>query len=302
MKVKRKISKIVVAALVGVGVLALSSVIALGNVIGTKHDLSLTGGTGFAYETVEICIFCHTPHGANTQIHQNTFINGSAGELTTFNTHWMNNTPDGNGGMLLWNRALSNATSYSLYTSPTLDSATGEVRIYSLLCLSCHDGVAALNVLQTNPIDSEDPNIAPQGSPMNVVSGSANIGFSNGAYDNTLNPDIGDRYVGVDSGKMELSNDHPISIDYNAALTSVDHGLTVPVPGCTDRICYVVAPGAGEVGLRLFYSAKEDAATSLECETCHDVHNQGTVGDGKWPFLVMSNEGSALCIKCHMNK
>ncbi len=90
---------------------------ALGQVTGianTKHNLSSTGpGTIKATTETQICVFCHTPHGAN-----------------------LDQPP-------LWNRNLSTAT-YTPYTSPSLQSSPGQPTTYSKLCLSCHDGTIAI--------------------------------------------------------------------------------------------------------------------------------------------------------------
>jgi predicted CXXCH cytochrome family protein len=76
----------------------------------------------------------------------------------------------------------------------------------------------------------------------------------------------------------DLSNDHPISFTYDAALATTDGGLVSPASASS-----VVA------GIPL-YSA------SLECASCHDVHK--TAGFDK--FLRVSNAASALCLKCHI--
>ncbi len=91
----------------------------------TVHNLS-AGGPGAvtaAGGESEICVFCHTPHGA-----------------TTF------------PGSPLWNRTLSSAT-YTTYTSSSLDaenilgSQLEQPAGSSKLCLSCHDGTLALGAV-----------------------------------------------------------------------------------------------------------------------------------------------------------
>ena len=62
----------------------------------------------------EICVFCHTPHGANRQ---------SEGPL--------------------WNRELSGST-YTTYDSGSIDSTIQQPNGVSKLCLSCHDGSIAI--------------------------------------------------------------------------------------------------------------------------------------------------------------
>jgi hypothetical protein len=101
------------------------------DVANTPHNLSVSGpGPVTATSETQICVFCHTPHGAT-------------------------NSP----GAPLWNRALSGAT-YTTYSSSSLDAETIAGQLAqpagsSKLCLSCHDGtlaISSVNVLagQTN--------------------------------------------------------------------------------------------------------------------------------------------------------
>ncbi|NOX43513.1 MAG: hypothetical protein GXP19_07250, partial [Gammaproteobacteria bacterium] len=116
---------------IGVG---LSHAARISDVANTKHNFSaalspdLSAGQSrsvVATSESQICIFCHTPHGAAE----------APGPL--------------------WNRALSGAT-YDTYSSGSLDSAPSpgaslqQPTGTSKLCLSCHDGtmaVGAVNVL-----------------------------------------------------------------------------------------------------------------------------------------------------------
>jgi predicted CXXCH cytochrome family protein len=83
-------------------------------IAGTKHNLSATGpGPIKAATQTQICLFCHTPHGANPL-----------------------NPP-------LWNREFSSAN-YVPYTSPSIQATVGQPTSYSKLCLSCHDGTIAI--------------------------------------------------------------------------------------------------------------------------------------------------------------
>lgn len=133
-------------------------------VVGSKHDLTIaSGGGGFsAYDTTQICVFCHTPHNANTSAPLN--------------------------GQYLWNRAV-NTTTFTMYSSATLNATyVNPTRpgVQSLLCLSCHDGVGAFNALLRYPADA--PNIASLGS---IVSGNT---FNNYLGD----PNIGPLAIGSD--------------------------------------------------------------------------------------------------------
>jgi hypothetical protein len=90
----------------------------------TKHNFSATvtpdilgdGDTRTVRATSEseICVFCHTPHGANL----------SEGPL--------------------WNREIPASTSYTTYSSSSTDSTIQDPTGVSKLCLSCHDGSLAI--------------------------------------------------------------------------------------------------------------------------------------------------------------
>ncbi len=148
----------------------------------------------------------------------------------------------------LWNRELSSVGSYTLYSSPTFDAAASVVDPVgasisnSRLCLSCHDGTVALE------------NFGGTTTGTTVVTGSANIG-------------------------TDISNDHPISFTYDAALATTDGGLYDP----TTRPAL-----SGTISSTMLFAGQ------LECASCHDVHDN-TNGS----FLRMSNSGSALCLTCH---
>jgi hypothetical protein len=102
----------------------------LSDVRNTKHNLSVTGpGPVKAVSETQVCVFCHTPHGAE-------------------------NIP----AAPLWNRQLSGAT-YTPYTSNSIDASdiAATPGGSSKLCLSCHDGTLAIGSVnvangQLNPV------------------------------------------------------------------------------------------------------------------------------------------------------
>ena len=129
--------KTVVVALL-MGALLLTSALVKGarvsDVANTKHNLSANApnsvkaaseGSG---GTTEICVFCHTPHGSNTN------IEGP-----------------------LWNRSANQSTTYDMYSSSSLDagvlSAPGGS---SKLCLTCHDGTVAIGSVLNKPGSGTD--------------------------------------------------------------------------------------------------------------------------------------------------
>ena len=105
-------------------------------ITGTPHDLSAA-----ATETDEICVYCHTPHGA-----------GAAGFAP------------------LWNRTTINAA--TVYNSATLDAAVSLASVNTSdapLCLSCHDGASLGSALNNPPAGG-----TPTG--LTEITGGANIG------------------------------------------------------------------------------------------------------------------------------
>lgn len=228
-------------------------------VVGSKHDFSVAGGSMFAFDSFQVCVFCHTPHGANIDI-QNV---DNAGAILD--------------GFSLWNRNSPGQT-FNVYQSDTLEYSTTSTSPQpgsrSLLCLSCHDGVGAMNVLISKGTLTADLT----GSTINQfgdaasdpIIGKLNIGDAAGTGAG-LSTDWG-------TGGDDLGNDHPIGFSYNTAIALSDGRLTVP--DSSESV------DAGKI-VRLFDGR-------LECSSCHNPHDN-SVG----AFLVMSNADSALCLTCH---
>lgn len=170
----------------------------------------------------------------------------------------------------LWNRVNPTGT-FSIYTSgANVDNTTwfvGGVKTLpasspSLLCMSCHDGTTKMNALAVPPIAAaggSGGHPALTGGATNAISGNANLGGSG------------------------LTNDHPISMIYN---TVVAEALDAVTGAATLR-----AAVGGKVNGKLPLARNE----SLECNTCHNVHDYTFP-----PFLRMSNDNSALCVECHI--
>ena len=147
----------------------------------------------------------------------------------------------------LWNHALSTAT-YVTYTSPTLNAGSPPGTLQqpsasSKLCMSCHDNTVAVG---------GNTFIANVGTPL----GYANLG-------------------------TDLSNDHPVSFTYDAALVTADGGLKpITSPSGINN---------GTIESSMLFAGK------MECASCHDVHN----GYGFPHLLKKTNAASALCLTCH---
>jgi predicted CXXCH cytochrome family protein len=221
-------------------------------VIGSKHDLSeATGGGYWAGEDPndQVCIYCHTPHHASTS------------------------------QLPLWNRTETVET-FEPYSSPTFegenyfaDPIGHQPQAESKLCLSCHDGVTALNSL-----------LYSHAGPITMVGGLDQLGdvyYPGSPYSpDDMGANIGEIVPGI-GGPGNLSNDHPISFAFNDALIADDAQGGPP---------NLQLPTAGDP-VKLFGANEEQ----LECSSCHDVHDE-TIE----PFLVKDNTASDLCLTCHI--
>ncbi len=184
----------------------------------------------------------------------------SGGEICVV-CHTPHNSDTGVSEAPLWNHYLTQQT-FAMYNTPTMDATqdaqpTGS----SKLCLSCHDGTTAMDAFggaTTGTI---------------VMSGNSAVG-------------AGD----------DLTDDHPISILYDAALAVTDPGLHDPT-ATTVEIGTGATDGKTRSGT---VSAMLLPADKVQCSSCHDVHNNFVVpGPAGEPFLKVSKAGSALCLTCH---
>lgn len=186
--------------------LAFASV-SFGQIGGSAHDFS---GAGWNTSD-EICITCHTPHNALSQ-----------------------DAP-------LWNHT-STSSVFTLYSSSTFQATDiAQPGASSKMCLSCHDGVVALDSY-------------------------------GGATGSTMinDPSVGD---GTGSGLIgiDLSDDHPISFTYDATLVTADGELHSPPSDmlfggkmqCSS--CHDVHNSAGHDFLLVM-----DNDGSALCLTCHN--------------------------------
>jgi hypothetical protein len=270
-------------AIVGAALVASSSVFAgqLNSIADSWHNLGAgnsTGGTpnggaqaNHSNQTGEICVFCHTPHGGDT---------GAA--------------------VPLWNRNLSAASTYTRYSdaggtgTTTFDAQEAPVGSVSIACLSCHDGTQALDSMINAP-----------GSGNQWPGTSTMTGTDIDGTTGKLDPQI------IQNLGTDLSNDHPISMQYagggittsNLEITtdpdfthgsgrdiSLPDGSTYPVAlksGTTtnglqvwwiERFGKSQNNGSRDRSDVILYSRNDLAGDStiqpfVECGSCHDPHN-----------------------------
>lgn len=267
----------------------------------TRHNLgtgtnAITGRAQTTDGTAEICVFCHTPHGADTA-----------------------------APAPLWNKRLGTAgapagggtyTSYATLNTPSLDGTVAEVGSVSMACLSCHDGTQAMDNIINAP-----------GSGGYDVTGGGNTGLgwtwtgatatADGVMQNTTSR--------ISMLGTDLSNDHPIGIQYCGGATVGATGLggagTLVSGTCKDGD-FVMPKTASINSAQAFWidtgtvnSVRERTDLPLyprtglgpmvECGSCHDPHvstgqsgpNSLTAGE---TFLRIANAGSAVCLACHV--
>jgi hypothetical protein len=258
----------------------------------TKHNLGSgpgPAGRNNVSDTAEVCVFCHTPHGA-----------------------------DNSAPAPLWNKRLGAAgvpagggtyTTYDTLQTPSLDGTVAAVGSISMACLSCHDGTQAMDNVINAP-------------------GSGGVLADGGGVDGRAYTWAGSSVsaAGRLSGGAgllgtDLSNDHPIGIQYCGGGLS---GTGTAVSGtCRDgdfkalqtqtinsnQVFWVETGGAGKqrTDLPLYQRADGGLGPLVECASCHDPHvssgQSGPIGTGQSSgetFLRISNASSAVCTACHV--
>lgn len=231
----------------------------------TKHDLTTTGGGpwGPFYDPegnpiIETCVFCHTPHQGSATIYP------------------------------LWNKNLPTAT-YSMYASSTMDATMpAQPNDRSKICMSCHDGISAINVVFNAPgPGTYTPD--PQGNYTKL----SEVYWPGNPFAWYPGPNIGE--MGPwNTTTVILNNDHPISMQYRSDLDS-----ELRAPTITGGRTWVIN---GSIQLPLYGPGTGTGAT-VECSSCHDVHDTATYsgkGVTEVYFLRTSNVGSQMCMTCHL--
>ena len=184
---------------------------------GTSHDIAASG-----------CKGCHAPHNGSTA------TGGTAGT----------------GMILLWARSFPAASNtFGVYDSATMKNKAVElggaalttstdVRMYSLLCLSCHDGVTST--------------FSPAMKTANQVGSKA--AFGGGAYES-----------------LGLTNDHPVNLNYDPTKnTSLQAVATVaaalPLYGSNNTVqCATCHDSHNNINTN--YLRQPNNTT--HCTTCH---------------------------------
>jgi len=253
--------------------LALAGSAAKTGVVGSWHDITYLGNAGIdgykADQYNRVCAFCHTPHNA---------------------------LPSGLVPAPLWNHAQSTV---QLDPYAWASPANLAITIYpsdpligpSRLCMGCHDGITA--------VDSH-------GSAGSFNGGNTPMSAS---YPDALG-NTAKRYI------TDLTVTHPIGFQYSQAVSvrnvGTDTELVLPTQGyiADNQVLALGASFNTNNRSSLSYSSKTINDTLyqgyLTCASCHDVHNSVNAAPAPTTttsynyFLYAQEEGSAICLSCHV--
>ncbi len=187
-------------------------------VAGSTHDI---GGRG--------CQGCHASHNG-------ALANGGTSPTTGQILLWSRNFPSGTNTFGVYDSATEQNKAVELGGS-TLSTST-DVRMYSLLCLSCHDGVTST--------------FSPTMKTINMVGSKAS--FSTGAYES-----------------YGLTNDHPVNMPYDPTKDTALQAVatvtaTLPLYGTNNTVqCATCHEPHNNTNTN--YLRQPDNTT--HCTTCH---------------------------------
>jgi hypothetical protein len=272
---KRLVVALTVVSISATATVALAGLKAGTGINGSMHDLNaitttVNGASVDAYKHdafERTCVFCHTPHNARMD-----------------NTD--NLTP-------LWNHG-NNIKTFAAYAWVSPANAGKGINIDdpligpSRLCMACHDGSTAVDA---------------HGSAGSVPTGNTKMTAS---YTDGLST-LTKRYID------NLQTTHPIGFLYDEAarvrttaeIVPSDHGfiaadLPLGVQAQNFDTTYnkrSIAESAKKIKDTLYNGY-------MTCATCHDVHNTVNVkpsaGHDYNYFLYAKEEGSAICLSCHI--
>lgn len=269
------------------------------SVANTRHNLTQRQAEGggpngsamdqYRNDYVEVCVYCHTPHGANSNV-----------------------------ALPLWNRTIKTTTytTYNQLGTSTLTQTVTQPGPNSLACLSCHDGQVGVDSIINMPGSG--------GYNANQATTQSNT-FLN-AWNNSRGPDA-TLHIGLNSTPAQgclachsagagvvgasatdftvfaigtdLRNDHPVGVRFPTVGPGVDFN----------------PPNVAKVGVAFFdkngnqrpdpneirlYDSGD--GYEVECASCHDPHGVPSAGPGSQfnpTFLRVANTGSAVCLTCH---
>ncbi len=230
---------------------------------GTPHDIPRTD-TGMSFlpnpndGLQRICIYCHAPH--------NTYKLSPANGGPAAGVGAGPMAPDAFDYLPLWNHELTdNYLAYTMYQNGPGAPQDGPKASQAIINGMTPGSVSLLC------LSCHDGSVA-----VNSYGNSQQLAGSQSSGGNTLS---GTAYViGQDN---YLGNHHPIGFNYDDA-AAIDTEIR--------NADSATLGGAGTVRDHLY------GAGTMECGTCHSVHNTGNTGE---TLLWRSDTRSQLCLTCH---
>lgn len=269
----------------------------------TKHNLNANTDIGPITGTTEVCVFCHTPHGAK-------LTGGILG-----------------GGNLpqapIWNRRINQGGNYQVYAGPNFDAAgttPGTPKGVSLACLSCHDGTISFDALINAPgsggfipnnrnaegadilaadrvgMTFAGPGVGAGGQMKAGDRPLSNGGGLLGGLNNFVGPAVGNGMEPFPNLTTDLRDDHPISMQmpstdpqFNDALGNRLANVDGGAGNDGVKISFISRFGAGATSgagivnntiwsqdkrdrIRLYPSVNGEVSQYVECASCHNPH------------------------------
>jgi hypothetical protein len=258
----------------------------------------------------EVCVFCHTPHGANNTV---------------------TNAPP------LWNRQLPSGP-YIIYGGANFDAInSGQPQGVSLACLSCHDGSVAVDALINMSGSGGFKTYTPATADFLGATALIDAG---GTMTEVNRSDTGPNYGTITGGGQpfpnlttDLSDDHPISMEIPSGDPQFDSLLANSPVADSSGLRLLTRTGTVNAdkrdSLRSYPGAARTAGAGfyIECASCHNPHTprplflrlpsrydsalalvsgggttteaQMGAGSGTGRIADNPNAGSLICISCH---
>ena len=165
----------------------------------------------------------------------------------------------------LWHRNMSVSATFTVYGDPSLpsgslDATVGQPDGETVMCLTCHDGVAGLD----------------------------QYGWANAFGPGT---GVATGYVPPHPFGGNLAADHPVSFVYDAGLATTDGFLFDP----TTQAVPTQTAFNGFVQNGTIQNVLLGANDKLQCSSCHDVHNKWANDH----LLNVPYTSSEICETCH---
>ena len=206
-----------------------------GQLSGSVHDFTISRWAAYN-STGEVCIVCHAPHGTDPNYAPLWNHTTTTQNFVTYSGYKFSNVGRGGNGS----------------AAPQPDGA-------SKMCLSCHDGVTAINEF---------------GGKYQGPSGAAQLFPYAGMV-------FAPNGVNATNNNGGLNSTHPVSFVYDQTLATNDGSLHNPLTTVTSL--------GGTIDGDLL-----DQNHKMQCSSCHEPHDNTIYRFGR-----ISNAGSALCLTCH---